>query len=74
MRIFLAVMICVTAVVAYISAMGAVHAAALWAYANFGIIPFFIIFPAVFALSVWIEKRRQRRLGIKRPLFRFTND
>jgi hypothetical protein len=47
---------------------------AIWLYVNCGWLAAVPLFAGLFWLSIVMEKAEQRRLGVKRPLFRFTND
>lgn len=42
-----------------------------WLYAAHGAWPFVPFFVIMFAIAWHMEKREQRRLGIKRPMFRW---
>ena len=46
----------------------------LWLYANYGWLSVMPLLAGIFWLSIVMEKAEQKRLGVKRPLFRFTND
>ena len=47
---------------------------AIWLYVNYGWLAVVPLFAGLFWLSIVMEKAEQRRLGVRRPLFRFTND
>jgi hypothetical protein len=70
--------IALLACAAMIACMAALYSGVGWMQGRFGAVgalPYIALVLLIFvAIGIWIEKREQKRLGVKRPIFRWNND
>lgn len=69
-----ALLVVILALALEVVTVAALHDFGIWLYVNYGWLAVVMVLAGMFWLSIVMEKAEQKRLGVKRPLFRFTND
>jgi Na+/H+ antiporter NhaA len=62
------------ALAVYLAVMAVVGRAVWWIVQTSGLAGTLAIIGASLLIAIWIERRRQKKAGVKRPLFRWSND